>query len=206
MPLQVLLIEDSPAMSGSRRRLSGRPTATSTCTWPPTGSRRWPSSGRKGSTSMRRPRSHPPGPQPSTDGRPRGPRVHQGGREPQDDPDRHPDYVAVGIGRSDELRAPGECVPQQARRAGRLRKPRAEHPRLLAEGGGCRDSPRADEQEANDAPAPDRGQPGRRSTDPRDAQRAEVAQDRPDPRAGAWGRRRSISPSPRSTSSCSTSG
>ena len=55
--------------------------------------------------------------------------------EPEDDPDRHPHDVRAEADIVEELPAPGELLPQQAGAAGRVRKPREEHQRFLADQG-----------------------------------------------------------------------
>ena len=114
------------------RRQSGR----STCTWRPTASRRWPSCGARARTPMRRGRisscwiSICP--------RWTAARCWRRSRRTSSlktHPDRHPDHVG-GRGRHrQELPAPGQLLPEQARPARRVREPGQEHQRLLADQG-----------------------------------------------------------------------
>ena len=47
--------------------------------------------------------------------------------KPENDPDGHPDHVRCGSRHREKLSTPGELLPQQARAAGRVRKPGEEH-------------------------------------------------------------------------------
>ena len=54
---------------------------------------------------------------------------------PENHPDRHPDHLRGGSGHRQELSAPGELLPQQARATRRVREPGEEHQRFLADQG-----------------------------------------------------------------------
>ena len=55
------------------------------------------------------PGPHPAGSQPAPNGWPRGADSHQGGREPEDDPDGHPDDVRRRSGHRQELQLQANC-------------------------------------------------------------------------------------------------
>ncbi len=136
MPLQVLLVEDSPGdvrLTQEAFRDANESVRLHVA-----------SDGVEAMAFLRREAEHHDAPFPDLvlldlnlpqNGRPRGSGPDQGGRPPEGDSDCHPDHFRVGGGYREQLSAAGELLSQQARAAGRLREPGAEHQRFLADEG-----------------------------------------------------------------------